>query len=109
MDKDHILQMSRNENEGQPDEWEQSIEKQAAQIGKAVGIAICLLLVLLAEWVLDNRDIAQGAWTVYFSMEGCSDLYKYLKTKKRSKLFWAVLELFCAAGYVVLVILAAVV
>lgn len=106
MDKDKILQMSRKENEGQPDEWERSIEEQADQIGKIVGLAICLLLVFLAEYVLHNRDIGRAAWIVFFAMTGSSDLYKYLKTKKG--LFWAVLELFCAATYVVFMILLAV-
>lgn len=108
MDKDQILQMSRNENEGQPDEWEQSIEKQAAHVGKAVGLAICLLLVFLAECVLHNRDVGRAAWIVFFSMEGSSYLCKYRKTKKRSHLFWAVLELFCAVSYIGILIIMAV-
>ena len=108
MDKDQILQMSRNENKGQPDEWEQSIEEQASRLGKAVGLVICLLLVFLAEYVLQNRDIGRGAWIVFFAMEGSSNLFKYLKTKKRSHLFWAILELFCAVTYVLITILLAV-
>ena len=108
MDKVQILQMSRNENEGQPDEWEQSIKEQAAQLGKAVGLIVSIMVVLLAEIVLQNRDLGRGAWIVYFAMEGSSDLYKYLKTKKRSKLIMAVLELFCAVSYVIIMILFAV-
>ena len=108
MDKDQILQMSRNEHKGLPDERELSIEKQAARIGKAVGIAVCLLLVLLAECVLHNRLIAQGAWVVFFSIEGSSDLYTYLKTRKLSRLIWAILKLFCAITYTVIIILNAV-
>jgi hypothetical protein len=107
MDKDQILQMSRNENEGQPDEWEQSIEKQAAQVGKAAGLVTCILLVFLAEYVLHNRNVGRAAWIVFFAMEGTSYLCKYLKTKKRSHLFGAVLELFCAVANVgILIILA---
>ena len=106
MDKDKILQMSREENEGKPDELEQSVEAQADQLGKIVGLAVCLLLVFLAEYVLHNRDIGRAAWIVFFAMTGSSDLYKYCKTKKR--LFWAVLELFCAVTYVVFMILWAV-
>lgn len=105
MDKDKILQMSRKENEGQPDEWELSVEEKAAQIGKAVGIAVCLLLVFVAEWMLNNGDLARGAWLVFFAMEGSSDLYKYLNTKKTSQLVWAVLKLFCAAAYVLIIYL----
>lgn len=106
MDKDQILQMSRQENEGQPDEREQSIEEHADQLGKTVGVIICLLLVFLAEYVLHNRDIGRAAWIVFFSMTGSSDLYRYLKTKKR--LFWAILELFCAVTYTVFLVLLAV-
>ena len=82
MDKETILKMSREENEGQQDEWEQSVEEQADQIGKIVGLAICLLLVFLAEYVLHNRDVGRVAWIVFFAMTGSSDLYKYIKTKK---------------------------
>ena len=106
MDKETVLRMSRQENEGIPDEREQSIEERADQIGKAVGVAICLLLVFLAEYVLQNRDIGRAAWIVFFSMTGSSDLYRYLKTKKR--LIWAVLELFCAVAYVLILIILAV-
>ena len=100
--------MSRHENEGQPDEREQSIAQQAAQLGKTVGLAICLLLVFLAEYVLHDRNIGRGAWIVFFAMEGSSNSFKYLKTKKRSHLFWAILELFCAVTYVLITILLAV-
>lgn len=99
MDKDQILQMSRKENEGQPDEWEQSVDSKAAGISKIVGLITCLLLVFVAAPLLENPQLGQGAWLVFFAMEGSSDLYQYLKTKKRSKLIWAILELFCVAGY----------
>ena len=108
MDKDQILQMSRNENKGQPDEWERSVEKQAADIGRTVGLMVCLLLAFLGEYVLKNRDIVRAAWIVFFSMEGSSNLCKYWKTKKRSNLFWAVLELFCGVAYTVFIVLWAV-
>lgn len=105
MDKDQILQMSRNESKGHPDEREQSIERQAANIAKAVGLAVCLLLVFLAEYILKNRDIGRTAWIVFFTMEGSSNLCKFTKTKKRSFLLWAVLELFCAVTYLTFIIL----
>ena len=65
MDKDQILQMSRNENKGKPDEWEQSVVEQAAQLGKSVGLFVCILVVLLADFVLQNRDLGRGAWLVF--------------------------------------------
>ena len=102
MDKETILRMSREENEGKPDEREQSVEEKAAQIGKAVGIAVCLLLVFVAEWMLNNGDLARGAWLVFFAMEGSSDLYKYLNTKKTSQLVWAVLSLLSAVSVLAL-------
>ena len=108
MDKDQILQMSRNESKGMPDEREQSIESQAANIARAVGVAICLLLVFLAECVLENRDIGRTAWIVFFSMEGSNNLCKFIKMKKRSFLLWAVLQLFCAIAYLTFLILLAV-
>ena len=109
MDKETILKMSRAENEGAQDEREQSIEEKAARIGKAVGLAVCMLLVFAANWLLDNGDLARGAWIVFFAMEGSSDLYKYRNTRKTSTLVWAVLKLCCVVGYVELIIMNAVI
>ena len=60
-----------------------------------VGLVACLLLVFVAAPLLDNHQLAQGAWFMYFSMLGSSNLYKYLKTKQSSKLLIAILQLFC--------------
>ncbi len=105
MDKETILQMSRKENEGQQDEWEQSIEANASTISSTVGLFICLFLVFVAAPLLDNHQLAQGAWLVFFAMQGSSDLYKYIKTKKKSNLFWAVMKLTCVIGYLVILCL----
>ena len=105
MDKETILQMSRKENEGQQDEWEQAIEANASTISSIVGLFICLFLVFVAAPLLDNHQLAQGAWLVFFAMQGSSDLYKYLKTRKISKLIWAIMKLFCSVGYLVLLYL----
>ena len=107
MDKDTILKLSRQENEDGQDEREQSIEAKAAKVGKAVGIAVCLLLVLVADWILGNGDLARGAWVVFFAMEGSGNLYKYKSTGKTSALVWGVLQLLCSIIYVVLIFLIA--
>ena len=104
MDKETILKMSREENEGQQDEWEQSVEGQAAKISRAVGLAVCMILVFVAE-SLQSRYLGWGAWITFFAMEGSSNLYIYLKTKKRSKLVWAVLELLCTVCYMIIMTL----
>ena len=102
MDKETILKMSRNENIGMPDEWELFVEAKSAKISRVVGLVACLLLVFVAAPLLDNHQLAQGAWFMYFSMLGSSNLYKYLKTKQTSKLLIAILQLFCACAYLVL-------
>ena len=102
MDKETILKKSREENLGGMDEWELAIEAKSAKISRVVGLVACMILVFVAAPLLDNRPLAQGAWMVYFSMLGSSDLYMYMKTKKKRKLLWAVLELFCVVGYLVI-------
>ena len=102
MDKETILKMSREENLGGMDEWELEIEAKSAKISRVVGLVACLLLVFVAAPLLDNHQLAQGAWFMYFSMLGSSNLYKYLKTKQTSKLLIAILQLFCACDYLVL-------
>ena len=104
MDKETILKMSRAENEGQPDEWEQSVVGQAAKISRAVGLAVCMILVFVAE-VLQSRYLGWGAWITFFAMEGSSNLYKYLKTKQKYELIWAVIELFCVVCYGIIMVL----
>ncbi|MBR2890116.1 MAG: hypothetical protein IKC09_07565 [Oscillospiraceae bacterium] len=102
MDKETILQMSRAENQGKQDEREQSIEEKAYGFGRTVGLFACVLLVLISEYVLGNRDIGRGAWIIFFTMEGCSNLYLYSQHKKPSKLTWGILQLFCAVTYLVI-------
>lgn len=102
MDKEQVLKMSRQENTRGKDEWEQSVDTKAGDISAVVGLFVCLLLVFVAAPILDNHQLAQGAWMVYFAMLGSSNLYKYLKTKKKTKLLGAVLQLFCAIGYLAL-------
>ena len=99
MDKETILQMSRAENHGKQDEREQSIEEKALVIGQYVGLFVCVLLVLFSEYVLDNRDIGRAVWIVFFSMQGCTNLYLYRQNKKLAKLVWGILQLFCAVCY----------
>ena len=107
MDKETILKMSRAENQGKQDEREQSIAEKASSLGKNVGLAICVLLALLSDFFLHNREVGLVAWIVFFAMEGCSDLFLYRHNKKRSKLIWGIIEIVCAViDLTVLVILA---
>lgn len=105
MDKEKILQMSRKENEGQQDEWEQSIEFKSARLSKAVGLTVCVLLALFCDFLLLNRLISLVGWIVFFAMEGSSNLYLYWHNKKSSKLIWGILEIVCAVVDVILLVL----
>ena len=102
MDKETILQMSRAENQGKQDEREKSITEKAMGIGQPVGLFVCVLLALISDFVLHNRDIGRAAWIVFFTMDGCSNLYLYSQNKKRSMLVWGIVELFCAVGNLVI-------
>ena len=105
MDKDTILKLSRAENEGKQDEREQSIENKAGVVGRWAGLCVCLLLVLISEYLLHNRDTGRAAWIVFFAMEGCSNLYLYLQNRKTSALVWSVVKLACAVIYLAILVI----
>ena len=105
MDKDQILQMSRKENEGKPDEREQRIEDQSFVYARMSGMLVCVVVALVSEFVIVNPDVRHAAWLVFFAMETTSDLYLYRQSQKSSKLVWAIISALCVVGNTVLLFL----
>lgn len=95
MDRDKILQMSRKENEGKEGEWENSVASKASRAGKATGIVLCVVLVLLDDIILHTKIIGLASWIVFFAMEAASDLLLYLSYKKKSRLFLFIIDIIC--------------
>ena len=105
MNRDDILKMSRQENEGRYDEREMLALGKASKVGMAVGALLCVALVLLSEFVFDCPEVGLVGWMVYFSMEGSSKIVQYKELKKRGELVWGIIEIvFALAFFAALVI-----
>lgn len=105
MEKEEILRISRKENEGKDSEWEQSVASKASHTGKATGIALCVILVLLDDIFLQTKIIGLASWIVFFAMEAASDLVLYLSYRKKSKLILSIVDIFCAIGDLIVLII----
>lgn len=105
MDKAEILQMSRKENKGKESEWENSIANRASRAGKAAGIILCVILVLLDDMVLHTKVIGLASWIVFFAMEAASDLILFLSYKKKSMLILFIIDIFCTIADLTMLIL----
>ena len=109
MDKDEILEMSRNENK-KGDEREKSAFAQASKIACAVGDIFCAILAVVAL-VLNNLELVPNiefvlltAWAVGDSISGTQKLVLYSKTKNKNDLMlgiiYIVLSAVCLAGLI---------
>ena len=70
MNKDEVLKMSREENEGRHDEREIIAFGTASRAGMLVGALVCVLLVFASELLFHIPEIGLVGWLVYFAMQG---------------------------------------
>lgn len=101
MNKEDILKMSQRENKGKLDERELAAFGKASRVGMLVGAFLCVILILVSEFVLNKPELSLVGWMVYFAMQGSSNivLFKYLKT--RSKLVYGIIEIGFAVAFVI--------
>ena len=105
MNKDKILQLSRDENKGKESEWERSVASRASRAGKATGIILCVILVLLDDIFLNTKIIGLCSWIVFFAMEAASDLVLYLSYKKKSRMLLFVIDMICVIGDLIMLVI----
>ena len=74
MNKDEILKMSREENEGKHDEREMMAYGTASRVGMLVGAIICAVLVFASELLFHIPEIGLVGWLVYFAMQGSGNI-----------------------------------
>ena len=89
MTKEEILEKSRRENQA-GDEREQRVIAQGGSIAKAVGLALCMLIVFLTDTFGDNPTASFGAFAIYWGMYGTDRLYRWWKLRERFDLLLAV-------------------
>ena len=101
MNKDEILKMSREENEGRHDEREMIAYGTASRVGMLVGGILCVVLVFLSEFLFKVHEIGLVAWLVYFAMQGSHHITLYTKLKTNKHLVYGVVALAFAITFTV--------
>ena len=86
MTRDEILEKSRRENQS-GDEREQRVIAQGGSIAKAVGLALCMLIVFLTDTFGDNPTASFGAFAIYWGMYGTDRAYRWWKLREKSDLW----------------------
>ena len=105
MDKESILKMSREENEGRRDEREMAVSAAAARVGMMVGGLVCILLVFLGRFVLNAYEIGFAGWMVYFSMYAGCNFVMYRELGDRRHLIWGIITAVVSIGFCVALVL----
>ena len=108
MNKEDILKMSQQENEGKLDERELAVFGKASRVGMLVGAFLCIALVLVSDTFLNMPELALAGWMVYFAMQGSSNLVLFKHLQTRSKLIYGIFEIVFAAAFAVAVVVKAV-
>ena len=109
MNKDEVLKMSREENEGRHDEREIIAFGTASRVGMLVGALVCVLLVFASELLFHIPEIGQVGWLVYFAMQGSSNIVLYKDLKNRRNLIWGIIEIAFAVVFAVVLVIRSVV
>ena len=109
MNRDEILKMSREENEGRHDEREMIAYGTASRVGMLVGAIICVVLVLASEFLLHVPEIGLVGWLVYFAMQGSGNVVLYKDLRIRRNLIWGIIEIVFAVAFAVVLVIRSVV
>ena len=99
MEKDEILELSRKENDGTHDEMALAAFGAAAKAGMLCGAIVCMVLVLLSEFLFHVKEIAIVGWLVYFSMYSTCYTVLYSKLKQKAMLARAIVTLIAALAF----------
>ena len=89
MTREEILEKSRKENQT-GDEREQATVLRGGSIAKAVGLALCMLMVFLGDVLGADPAAGLGAFAIYWGMYGTDRLYRWLKLRERFDLLLAI-------------------
>ena len=102
MNKDEILEKSRAENVN-GDEMEKKGRMKASAISAAVGMLLCMIIVIIEELVFDRN--ATAIWVIYTGIQFTSNFLEYAATKKRMSLLLGIIFGICVLLNIVIYIL----
>ena len=86
MTREEILEKSRKENQT-GDEREQATVLRGGSIAKAVGLALCMLMVFLGDVLGADPAAGLGAFAIYWGMYGTDRAYRWWKLREKSDLW----------------------
>lgn len=109
MNKDEILRMSREENEGRYDEREMIAYGTASRVGMLVGAIICAVLAFAGELFFHIPEIGLVGWLVYSAMQGSGNIVLFNNLKNRRNLIWGIIEIVFAVAFAVVLVVRSVV
>ncbi len=104
MDKEEILKMSREENEGRQDEYETAAASTAAKAGMLAGGLVCVALAFIGKFILKLPAISFAGWMVYFAMYAASNFVLFRKLGNRRNLFWGIVTAAASVGFCIALI-----
>ncbi|MBQ9728039.1 MAG: hypothetical protein IJV85_00405 [Clostridia bacterium] len=105
MEREEILEKSREENAGKFDERETAAFGLASRIGMLVGALLCVALILASEFLFHVPEIGLVGWLVYFTMQGSSNITLFVKLKNWKKFTYGIFELLIAVAFAVALII----
>lgn len=103
MNKEEILQASRNENQNK-DIYELEVIRKGQRIGGLIGCCVTFALMFVENVILE-KDMNYGYFLIILSASAGLWVYKALKMKKKHEIFLALLWTVAAAYAAVRVIL----
>ena len=102
MNKDDILQKSREENKN-GDEREEKIKLRSYAISAAIGALLSMIFVFIENVILDRNTTL--IWIIYCGMMFSKNILDAIKLKKKSDIVLSVLWGLCFVIYIVIYIL----
>ena len=105
MDKESVLKMRREENEGRRDEREMAVSTAASKGGMLFGGLVCIVLVFLGRLVLNAPEVSLAGWMVYFSMYAGSNFVLFRELRNRRNLIWGIITAAVAVGFCVALVM----
>lgn len=109
MNKEEILKLSREENEGRRDEREMIAYGTASRTGMLVGAIICAILVFASKLLFHIPEIGLVGWLEYFAMQGSGNIVLFKNLKNRQNLIWGIIEIVFAVAFSIALIVKSVV
>ena len=90
MTREEILRAAQNDK-SEMGEYEKIVEKKAVSYGAALGIAVCLVMVIIEMLVVHRVDWGKPALILVIG--GYTDIYEGFRNKIGKKAIWGIIEM----------------